>query len=270
MQIIEEFLEKLGFSSDATLLYLTLVQNGPLSLLAASRKSGLERTRLYRLVDELVQKGLIEEIPRYKRRTFKAADLSTLQMMVEELELKSQVLSNTFPAFSQALMSLPAQFSKNNVIFYHGPEGIKQMCWHILRTKDIYRTYSYKFWEEMTGQKFVLKLDEEMIKMKLKVRDIFSDQYFDYKANWVKIHGGKPEGDWSWWRARYISEKVLKIDQNIDIYNDVVAYYHWQGEETFGVEIYNQRVADFHKQMHDIVWKMAKPVDHFDWRKPWS
>ncbi len=270
MQIIEEYLSKLGFDPDAARLYITLVREGPLPLLAASRKCGLERTHLYRLVDNLIEKGLIEEIPRYKSRTIKAADLSTLEMMVKELELKSQVLSGTFPAFSKALMTLPAEISKNNVVFYHGPDGIKQMCWHILRTKDIYRTYSYKFWEEMTGPKFVLKLDEEMIKMKLKVRDLFSDQYFDYKRQWIKDHGDKPEGDWTWWRARYISEKILKIDQNIDIYNDVVAYYHWQGQETFGVEIYNQRVADFHKQMHDMVWKMAKPVPDFDWTKPWK
>lgn len=270
MQIIEEYLAKLGFDSDASKLFLTLVREGPLPLLAASRKSGLERTHLYRLIDQLTAKGLIEEIPRYKSRTIKAADLSTLEMMVKEQQLKSQMLSKSFSSFEKALLSLPAQTSKNNVIFYHGPEGIKQMTWHLLRTKDLYRTYSYRFWEEMTGLKFVMKLNDEMVKMKLKVKDLFSDQYFDYKANWLKTHGHKPEGDWSWWRARFISEKILKIDQNIDIYNDVVAYYHWKGDETFGVEIYNQRVADFHKQMHDIVWKMARPVDHLDWRKPWK
>lgn len=269
MKIIEEFLHKLGFSNEAANLYGTLTKYGPLTLLEASRKAGLERTKLYRLVDELKDQGLIEEIPAYKRRTIKAASLSTLEMMVREQEVKSKSLTGSFPALSQALQALTHDVSANNVIYYHGREGIKQMTWHLLRCQGLYRTYSYKFWEEMTGQKFVLELNKQMVKRKFKVHDLFSDQYFAYKETWMKAHGEKPEGNWSWWRARYISEKTLVIDQNIDVYNDVVAYYHWQGEETFGVEIYNERVAQFHKQMHDIVWKMAKSVDHLDWRKPW-
>ncbi len=270
MKLVEEFLNKLGFSKEATILFVTLTKCGPLTLLEASRKANLERTRLYRLVDELKDKGLIEEIPTYKRRTIKAASLSTLEMMVREQEIKSKSLSGSLPAFSQAIQTLVHSVPANNVIYYHGREGIKQMTWHILRCKGLYRTYSYRFWEEMTGEKFVIKFNEKMVKQKFKVHDLYSDQYLKYKENWLKIHGTKPEGDWSWWIARYIPEKILLIDQNIEIYNDVVAYYHWQGEETFGVEIYNERVAAFHKQMHDLVWKIAKPVDHFDWRKPWN
>ena len=58
--------------------------------------------------------------------------------------------------------------------------------------------------------------------------------------------------------------------QNIDVYNNVVAYYHWQGDETFGVEIYNDRVAEFHKQMHNVLWKMAKATPHFDRAGDWK
>ena len=268
--MLEDYLNTLGFDPGEARLYLALVKSGPATLLAVSRNTGIERTRLYRLVDTLKEKGLVEEIPVARHRTIQAASLSTLEMMVKETRFKSQLLTKSFPAFMRSLQSLVPTISQNNVVFYHGREGIRQMTWHLLRTQGIYRTYSYRFWEEMTGKKFVLDLNREMVKMKLKVRDLFSDQYFAYKADWVKVHGGKPEGDWSFWRSKYICEKILKIDQNIDVYNNVVAYYHWQGDETFGVEIYNQRVADFHKQMYDIIWKMAKSVPDLDWTKPWK
>jgi len=268
--MLEDYLSLLGFSGEEAKLYLSLAKSGPVTLLAASRNSGIERTRLYRLVDNLKEKGFIEEIPRDRHRTIQAASISTLEMMVKEAKFKSQMLTKSFPSFMHSLQSLIPNSSQNNVVYYRGPEGIKQMCWHILRSKGIYRTCSYKFWEEMTGPKFVLKLNQEMVKIKLKVHDLYSDQYFKYKEDWLKLHGHKPDGDWSWWHSRFISEKILKIDQNIDIYNNVVAYYHWQGNETFGVEIYNQRVSDFHKQMHDVIWKIAKPVPHFDWTKSWN
>lgn len=62
--------------------------------------------------------------------------------------------------------------------------------------------------------------------------------------------------------------KYVKINQNIDIYNDIVAYSYWDKGEMFGVEIQNQRVADMQKQVHDVLWKMSKRVDHFDWQNP--
>lgn len=269
MEIIDDFLTKLDFDKEAIRIFTVLSKNGPLTLLETSRKSNVERTRLYRLVDELMQKGLVEEVPQYKRRTIKAADLSTLEMMVKDKKLKSEALSNTFPTFINAIKSLTPTLSKNNVIYYQGREGIRQMAWHLLRTKGIYYTYSYRFWDEILGEKFTLSLNEEMVRIKLKVQDLFSDQYFNYKKEWLKTHGHKPKGDWSFWHSRYISEKILKVDQNIDIYNDVVAYYHWQGDETFGVEIYNERIAEFHKQMHNVIWKMAKTVPHLDWTKEW-
>jgi len=265
MTIIYEFLTKLGYDKEAIRVFSALSKHGPLTLLETARKSNIERTRLYRLVDELAQKGLVEEIPSHKRRKIKAADLSTLQMMVKEEKLRSESLSNTFPTFIKAVEQLKPALSKNNVIYYHGREGIRQMAWHLLRAKGIYYTYSYRFWDEVLGEKFTASLNEEMVKLNMKVRDLYSDQYFDYKKQWLKKHGHKPGGDWSFWDSRHISEKILKIDQNIDVYNNVVAYYHWEGEETFGVEIYNERIAEFHKQMHNVIWKMAKRMPDIDW-----
>jgi hypothetical protein len=265
-----DYLTRLNFAPDAIHLYQVLVEHGPLTLLEASRYSHLERTRLYRLVDSLNQQGLIEDVPEYRHRTIKAASFSTIEMMVKEKDLNSRTLVSTFPEFLTALQNLSCPTPKNNVIYYHGREGLRQMSWHILRAKGLYRTYSYRFWNEILGGKFTLRLNEEMVAQKMQVHDLFSDQYFKYKENWLKTQGHKPEGDWSWWHSRYISEKILKIDQNIDIYNDVVSYYHWQGEETFGLEIYDQRVADFHKQMHDLIWKMAKHTPHFDWTRNWK
>lgn len=269
MTIIDEFLSKLGFDEEAIHIYTVLAKSGPLTLLETSRLADIERTNLYRRVEELKQRGLIEEVPEYKKRTIKATSLSTLEMMVKETKLKSDALVSSFPTFINAVESLTPALSKNNVVYYHGREGIRQMAWHLLRAKGYYYTYSYRFWDEILGEKFTLSLNEEMVKRKFKVHDLFSDQYFEYKEQWLIEHGHKPGGDWSFWKSRFISEKILKIDQNIDIYNDVVAYYHWQGEETFGVEIYNQRVADFHRQMHDVIWRMAKSTDRLDWTKEW-
>ena len=268
--IIHEFLKKLGFSDEEIKLYIAIFQKGPVTLLEASRVSGIERTKLYRIIDSLQQKKIIEEVPQYKRRTIKACDISTIELLVKERELQDRFLINNFPTFTNALSELSKPLQGSNVIFYRGVEGIRQMTWNILRCKGLFRTYSYRFWDDILGTPFVLKLNERMVEQKFEVHDVYSDQYLIFKKEWLKAGKGKPSGNWNLWDSRYISEKILTVNQNIDVYNDVVSYYYWQGNETFGVEIYNQRVADFHKQMHDVVWNRAKQLPDIDWKAEWE
>lgn len=267
MKIITEFLEKLGFGDESADLFVALTKHGPLTLLEASRRANLERTKLYRLVDELKNKGLIEEIPAYKRRTIKAASLSTLEMMVREKEINSQSLSGNLPAFSQALGTLSQNIPTSNVTYYRGVEGLKQMTWRILRCRGLWRTYSYSFWEEIFDTKFVLEMDNRMNEMKLKCHNLYSEQFVNYRQKWLSEHTQKPVGKWLYLRSRLISEKLLKINQNIEIYNDTVAYSYWDNNQIFGVEIEDARVAQFHKQIHEMLWKSGKKMQHLAWMK---
>ena len=59
------------------------------------------------------------------------------------------------------------------------------------------------------------------------------------------------------WRTRIIDPKILKITQETFIYNDVFAIVQWGPKEIFGVEIYNQQVADQERAVFNVLWKMA-------------
>lgn len=268
--LIKEFLGKLGFSEEEVKLYITLTQKGPLTLLEASRASGIERTKIYRMIDDLKEKKLLEEIPQYKRTVIKGAGLQTIELLVKEKELENKFLQNNAATFTHAVNVLTKSLPENNVIYYRGVEGIRQMTWNMLRCKGLFRTYSCSFWNDILGDSFVDELNKELLARHFSVHDLYSDQYIEFKNQWMKEKGGKPSGDWHFWHSRYISEKIVKINQNIDIYNNVVSYYYWQGEETFGVEIYNQRIADMQKQIHDVLWKMAKRRKELDWTIDWK
>jgi len=266
-QLITDFIIKLGFDTDGAKIYLALIQKGPQTLLMLSRNSGIERTKLYRIVDVLADQGLIEEIPAFKKRTLQATGLNTLEMLVKERERQNKLLVESLPFVIDAVNVLAQKTAENQVIYYRGVEGIRTMTWHILDTVGIYRTYSYRFWDDILGPRFVKRLNEEMLERNLKVHDLYSDQYFDFKKWWYKSGHKHPSGDWHFWESRYLSEKIVKVDWNLDIYNDVVAYYYWQGEETFGFEIHNARFALFQKQIHDVLWNMGKKMPPIDWTR---
>ena len=268
IKIINDFLSNLGYSSEAIRIYFSLIKKGPLTLLQISNDSGIERTKLYRLVESFIKEGVVEEVPAYKRRTIKAVDLNTIEFLVKEKQVEALNLKETFPLFSEAVQDISLNHLPDvNVVYYRGVEGMKQMIWHSMSCKGLLRTYSYRFWNDIVGDKFTLAINHELIANNIKIHDLYSDQYIKYKEDWVKVKR-KPTGNWSFWNARYISEKVVKVNQNIDIYNDTVAYSYWDGPDIFGVEIQNQRVADMQKQIHDILWKMGKKVSYLDWPNP--
>lgn len=267
--IVKDFLAQLGYSKDEISIYLSLVENGPSTLLKVSKNSSIERTKLYRIIDSLIQKGIVEEIPAYKRKTIKAADLNTIDFLVRKKQAEAFSLRENFLNFSDAITNLSKNSdSKVNVTYYRGVEGMKQMIWHLTNCDGFYRTYSYRFWNDIIGDKFTLELNKIMLEKKFKVHDLYSDQYFEYKKKWMETRGKKPSGDWSFWNARFISEKIVTINQNVDIYNDIVAYSYWDDEDIFGVEIQNKRIADMQKQIHDCLWKLGKKVDDLDWANP--
>jgi predicted transcriptional regulator len=268
-KVISDFLFQLGYTNEAIIIYLALIKNGPSTLLKISKSCSIERTKLYRLIDDFIKNGVVEEVPAYKKKTVQAVDINTIEFLVNKKIAETTALKDSFLLFKDSVKSLETQNLPNvNVTYYRGIEGMKQMIWHLTNCDGVYRTYSYRFWNDIIGDKFTLELNRVMIEKKFKVHDIYSDQYIKYKENWMKTRGKKPSGDWSFWESRFLSEKVVKIDQNIDIYNDIVAYSYWDGQDVFGLEIQNQRVADMQKQIHDVLWKSAKKVDHFDWQNP--
>lgn len=267
--LIRSFLQQLGYSNEAALIYIGLIKNGPSTLLQISKNCKLERTKLYRMVDDFIKKGIVEEVPAYKKKTVKAVDIKAIEFLVNKKQSEIQTLKDSLGIFSEAVKNLESQSLPDvNVTYYRGVEGMKQMIWHLTNCEGLYRTYSYRFWNDIIGDKFTFELNRVMLEKKFKVHDIYSDQYLKYKENWMKTKGKKPAGDWSFWHSRFISEKIVKINQNIDIYNDIVAYSYWDGDDIFGLEIQNQRVADMQKQIHDALWAISKKVDHFDWANP--
>jgi len=269
IRIVTDYLIHLGYSNEATKVYLALIKSGPSTLLKLSKISGIERTRLYRVIDEFIDNGLVEEVPAYKRKTVKAVDFASIRLLVKEKEFQAEVLGKDLSLFENAVSEIAkGTVPAVNVTYYRGIEGIKQMIWHSVSGGGFLRTYSYRFWNDIVGDRFTLEINRVLRESKTKVHDLYSDQYIAYKEKWMKVKGKKPAGDWSFWNARYIPEKIVKIDQNIDIYGDTVAYSYWDGPDIFGVEIKNQRVSDMQKQIHDVLWKMGSVVDTYDWKNP--
>jgi len=256
---LEYFLDLLGLKTDEMKVYSALLTSSERTVLEISKASGINRTTAYRILEKLKTLGLIEEIIEENRIKFRKAGTDKLGLLVKKEQERTENLNRLLPEVS----SLVNQISETSqpgtkVLFYRGQDGIRQMGWNTLKAKGEVVGYTYHPYIEIVGEKFIERWREEWKRRGLFLRDIFSDTYInirDKKYGKTELYYPK------YFQSRYISEKVLSITHQIDIYNDVIGMYNWYGDEIFGVEIYNQRVSSMHKQLFEIVWKMAKPEE---------
>lgn len=250
---IYNFLLKLGLSALEAQIYTVLAFHGNQTTLEISKLVNAPRTTVYRLIEDLKQKGIIEEQIDHHRTFAKAVSIDKIETILKKKEDEIKKLQTLFPGIAQ-ILSQKSNHEKSltKVLYYRGKDGMKQMLWNTLKTKDLFRGYSYCTPVETCGQDFAVEWALEFKARNLSGRDFYSDMYLKSSKN----HPYPKSITWQNWESRYIAADILNIDHQIDIYNDVCAFYCWHGGEIFGVEIYNQKVANLQKQIFDLLWKM--------------
>lgn len=250
--MIEKYLEELGFSHEVGRLYSILVSKGPLTILEASRATEIERTALYRLVDDLMARGLIEEVLEYKSRRLQAAPPHKIKDLVERKRREAEGLAHDYPEFEKLVQNMPSSNS-TQVRYYRGISGIKQILWNETKAKSGVIGYTYRNLEEVVGLSYFRQWVSELEKNKVVCRDLRSDSFLlsSDSPEFVRIHI-----DQSAWR--YLPDAVMHLTHNLDVYNDIVAMYYWQDNELFGIEIQNQQIADMQRSIFETLWKLAE------------
>ena len=254
-KIIQNFLSNLGLSGDEIKTYSSLLEKGNQTILELARHTGIARTNVYRLLEEMKEKGVVEEIIDDYKTKAKAASADTLELLISRKENQAKNLRAQLPSVSETIshltLSTPAD---TKVLFYRGKNGIEQMFWNALRAKEEIVGYTYRTSESIIGTKAIIRWTEEFQLRHLKLRDLYSDELIKSKKDPTK-----PEpGDWTNNESRYIKPEILNIIHQMDIYNDVVGIYNWQAEEIFGVEIHNAKVAQMQKQIFEVFCNLAK------------
>lgn len=249
--LTQQFLSKLGLTDEEVQIYSALTQYGDLSILQLSRRSGVQRTKIYRLVEEMTKKNIIEEIVGPTGRRLKASDPDILEQLVYEQEENVELLKKLLPEVQKDISNITTQAQPGTkVVFYRGQSGIKQMIWNTLSAKSEILGYTYRRLSEITGEKFSQKWHQEYKTRGLVFRELYSDSYLDSTES-----GRKPTNDYE---SRFIPTDVLNINHQTDIYDDVVSHYNWHEGEVFGIEIHNKKVAKMQRQIFEIIWKIAE------------
>ncbi|MEW5805453.1 MAG: helix-turn-helix domain-containing protein [Patescibacteria group bacterium] len=253
---INRFFLNLDLNQDEASVYLSLLEQEVLSVLELARKTNIPRTNIYRILERLKNLGLVEEIIDQKRTLAKASNFSHLEWLIAERKQKAKNLELALPEIKNILKKQRSvKQGETKVVFYRGKNGIKQLLWNSLKTKEV-AGYAFLSYEDSTDKKFAQQFREERWRRKIKIRDLISDndKYLSRK-NLLLI---KQSPVFQYYQARYLPASRININHDLIIYSDTIAFYQWLDEEIFGVEIRNQSITKLQKQIFEMLWPMAK------------
>jgi len=252
---IRTYFAKLGLEKEIADIYLALHTHGPQSISELSRNARVERTRIYRLIDKLLESNLVEVESHYKRGIIKAAPIANLHILISQKEQELKSLQDELGLIEQMLARNSLSSPATRVQFYEGREGIRQMLWNETKAKTEIVSILYENIQNKTDLKFFERWSDKCNDQRIQLRSVYGDRFIKTQKEWYAKHDNQRLKQW---RGRYITSDIFPINHNTIIYDDVVAYYNWKDSEVFGVEIYNKDIADAQRTFFEMLWRQAK------------
>lgn len=262
-QLLSIQLREFGLDDVEGQIYLNLLESGPKTPLDLSRETGVNRTKIYRYIDRLKAKKLVEESYLGRGLTLKATGPEALELLIFEKERQMKAQKELLPQLIKGLAAPGIAEHAFEIKHYHGQEGLKQMLRNQLSAKKEILLYGYQTRNEIVGASFADKLREEQMHRKIVVYEIEEEVdpgNFTGKFTYTKVSGwGK-----KYYVPRYVDPKILKIRQYTAIFNNTVSIMNWEHGQKVGVEIVNELYAGMQRQIFWGVWKKIamKPTHH--------
>ncbi len=251
---IISLLTQFGLSEIKAKLYLEILSGRGDTALSASRNLKLARTKVYRLLDNLLSQKLIVTRAGERGMRFVATPPDQLEFLLLDREHELANLRQTLPTLQSELAGLRGSTPKSQVLYYHGLDGLKQVTYNSLKAKGELLTY-----ELSTMNAFLSKKEAEDLRRKFVANKITSRTLTNatHLAAWTDV----TEIVEKYWNIRHL-DKPFQFE--ILIYNDVYCMYRYTGGEVFCVEIHSQELADMQRQLFEQTWSYAKKFKVLD------
>jgi sugar-specific transcriptional regulator TrmB len=245
-------LQDLGLSKDEVGIFLSLLE-GQKTQLQLSRDTGIARSNVYRIVDGLIEKGIVHELTTDDGRLLEAAQPDALELLVIAQENKAAKQRATLQDVMATLANMRSSEGDYAIKTYRGVAGLKQMLWNELKTKDELCIFTCGDIAAATGKQWAEKFRAESLTRGIKHRWL---ENFEITGESSDI----PEyNEFLRAHTRRINSDILKIELEITIHDDTVSIYNsWTNDVHLGTEIKNPLLATFMRQVFEHYWHLAK------------
>ena len=170
---LTNLLTPFGMTAEEAVIYLVLLENGAMTALTISRKLGMGRTKVYRLLDKLIKVGLA--VNQFNEIGFKfvAEPPEKLALLVNLQRAKVEGLEKSLPEVSQALLSrMGNQAMGTKVKFYQGKKGLTQVNLNMTRAKRELLSFELETANAFMDFEEAEEMRRELVKNKITIKTI--------------------------------------------------------------------------------------------------
>lgn len=239
-------IQNLGLNEKEAKIYLALLQLGMTTAYNVSIKSGIKKPTTYVILDNLIEKGFVNKIPRSKKQLFLA---ESPQKCIEEMKNKLEFTEDALP---ELLAIKKESDQKVNVSYYEGFRGVKELYGKMLKNikeengeKEIIGFFGHSdgapqelvdYWEEF---------NKERVKKNIVGRGITPshEDNIKYLKNQKKLL----------FNLKGVPLEKYDSKVSIEVYNNFVQIISFRKLQ--GILIDNSDVTEALKQVFEMVWE---------------
>lgn len=247
-------LAEFGLTREESIVYIELTRTGPATSYHLHQITEMGRSTLDKILEALLSKNLVSLNRTDNTKIYTAHPYKNLSNLVEVKEAEVEMMKESLNQIYDKFAGLNAGTTESNaqVIHYYGIEGLKQVVWNTLRTKDEMRIFEVSRLSAFMQKKFAERYREECVARGIKLYDLTNENFM---PGWTDVQPYLKLN-----KARYIDPAILEIKFEIYVYNDVVTLIDYKNNELLCLEIHNPFLASLQKQLFDYVWKDAKEM----------
>ena len=244
-----------GVSEEEARIYLVLLEHGVLSALQISRILKMGRTKVYRLLDKLIAKGLVVNQFDEVGFKFRAEPPEKLSLLVNLKRAEVASLQDSLPKVEKVLLSrIASAGGESKVLYYRGKRGVSQVNFNMARAEGELLSMELETASAFMDQRDAEEMRRELVRNKIMTRTLTNARHL---APYTKVH----EIVEKYWEIRHLSKEVFEIKAEVFVYNDVYCLYKYTDNDVFAVEIYNQDLADMQRQVFSILWERGVEME---------
>jgi sugar-specific transcriptional regulator TrmB len=238
---ISESLATLGLNEKQSAIYVALLQLGRGSAYSIADKAGIKRPTAYVILGELIEKGLVSQVPRARKKLYVAVSPEQAFASADErLTLAKQKLP-------ELLAMTKGADSKVSVLFFEGLKGIKQVMEYKRdedKGKEFVGFYATSANLPKGLTEYFDEWNEKNRRRKITMRGIVPDHdsLEQYRENDVR-HGRK---------MKVVPHSELSSEVAIDISERIVRIHDYKNLQ--GIAIENADVAKTLREVFEMLW----------------
>lgn len=235
-------LQEIGLTEKEAKIYLASLELGETTIQRIAKKSGVKRATIYRIVDELKNKGLIAS---YRKKSGTVYWAENPKKLNEKVQARAGLMAKILPN----MLAITNLIDKKPLIkYYEGMDEIKELYLETLNfpaqeivaweSGTAYEQYGGKFWDEIYIPK--------RMKNKIWTRLIYSD---------VSIGKRHKAMDEKFLRQiRVDHSKNFKFEMQIKLFGGKYSAFI-SNEEMLGIIIESPKIFNTLKSIFEVHWR---------------